>query len=395
MSDLRSLASFQTKSEDSPNRSAISPARTSDSQATRRRTSSSNPSVSSIKHFGSFCVLDTCAPGGPVTATSEDLKYVFDVGEHFFLNNQECTDASMDIVTGFDADGNEVTHLVLFSPLISPSSGRSRFLLAALIDVTFFIKDVATVPELDTISEESILDEAIATPVHSELAPFRVHDVPQKSVKYELSCEDLLGGCYIGEENRARAYSPISDRGIIPGMGMYSDMKHDPTSILCDDIWTDLAQEEMIRNRKSPLSSAASTRSGHSTPQTSPSLSAPSSNASKVDNVLDTFMSELQRLYSDFFLLAKSPLDAGFYEICNVSPSVYVTKDYVQGHLSRSSRDTLTRLSELLGGDREFDMNVRWGITGEAKQLYCIPLFGQRDLTWICMLVDVKLGLLW
>jgi len=106
-------------------------------------------------------------------------------------------------------------------------------------------------------------------------------------------------------------------------------------------------------------------------------------------------MSELQQLYSDFFLLAKSPLDAGFYEICNVSPPVYVTKDYVHGHLSRSTRDTLTQLSELLGGNSAFDMHVRWGITGEVKQLYCIPLFGQRDLTWVCMLVDVKLGLLW
>jgi hypothetical protein len=336
-------------------------------------------------------VLDTTAPGCPVTATSEDLKYVFDVGEHFFLNNQECTEASMDIVTGLDAEGNEVTHLVLFSPLISPSSGRSRFLLAALIDVTVFIKDAATVPELDTISEESIIDEGVATPICQQPAPsYHVSTAPRKNVRYELSCEDLLGGCYVDEE--PQSFSPITDRGIVPGM--YSDMKRGLTPTF-GDIWTDLAQEEMVRSRQASSPAVSIGSSGHSTPKSSPSLSDPSS-ASRVDNVLESFMSELQHLYSEFFLLAKSPLDAEFYEICNVSPPVYVSKDYVQGHLSQSSRDTVTRLGEQLGGDTAFDMSVRWGISGDTKQLYCIPLFGQRDLTWICMLVNgERLGPLW
>ena len=392
--DLRGLANSQHHVGDPP--APVSPARSA------RSTQSGQPSISSINHFGSFCVLDTHASGCPVTATSADLKYIFKVGELFFLNNQECTDASMDIVTGSDADGNEVTHLVLFSPLVSPSSGRSRFLLAALIDVTFFIKDAAAVPELDMISEESVLDEGVATPVYRQLPADRVY-VPPKVVSYELSCEDLLGGCSVEDDHdyRTIAYSR-NERGIIPGMGMYADidyadtaMKRDPTLARFEDVWTDLAREEMIRGRKRPLASAASARSGHNSVYTSPSQSERSSTLSKVDHVLENFMSELQQLYSDFFLLAKSPLDAWFYEICNVSPSVYVSKDYVHGHLSHSSRDTITQLSELLAEEAAFDINVRWGDKGEVKQLYCIPLFGQRDLTWICMLVDVKLGTLW
>ena len=392
LEDLRSLASFETKIEDTPmSDPRVDRNRTSTSRGGRQIATSSGASISSIKHFGSFCVLDTYAPGCPVAATSEDLKYVFDVGEHFFLNNQECTDASMDIVTGFDAAGNEVTHLVLFSPLISPSSGRSRFLLAALIDVTYFIKDAATVPELDTISEEeSVMDEAIATPVYRQSDPMFRNLAPGKHARYELSCEDLLGGCCIGE-NQTSASPSITDRGIVPGMGMYSDMMKGGLTSNFDDIWTDLAREEMAQNRKK----SPSTASSHSTPKSTPPLSSRSSNTSKVDDVLDSFMSELQQLYSDFFLLAKSPLDAGFYEICNVSPSVYVSKDYVHGHLSHSSPDTITRLSEHLAGDTAFDMDVRWGIQGGAKQMYCIPLFGQRDLTWACILVDMQLGLLW
>lgn len=394
LKNLRSHANFQGHIDPLPG--AMSPARSAGDEP--KRTSSDQPSIASIKHFDSFCVLDTHSSGCPVTATSEDLKYVFDVGEHFFLNNQECTDASIDIVTGYDADGNEVTHLVLFSPLISPSSGRSRFLLAALIDVTFFIKDAAAVPELDTISEESVLDEGIATPVYRHLPTVRIHDVFRKTSEYELSCEDLLGGCLVEDDiHWATGYSPINDRGNIPGMGMYADtkVKDDPGFALFDDVWTDLAREEMMRGRNSPLQSTANTGSGHTTPHTSPSPSDPSSAVLRVDEVLDSFMSELQQLYSNFFLLAKSPLDADFYEICNVSPSVYVSKDYVHGHLSHSSRNTITRLGEWLGGETAFDMDVRWGITGDVKRLYCIPLFGQRDLTWICILVDVKLGMLW
>jgi hypothetical protein len=392
--DLRGLANSQYHVGDPP--TPVSPARSA------RSTQSGQPSITSINHFGSFCVLDTHASGCPVTATSADLKYIFKVGELFFLNNQECTDASMDIVTGSDADGNEVTHLVLFSPLVSPSSGRSRFLLAALIDVTFFIKDAAAVPELDMISEESVLDEGVATPLYRQLSADQVYVSP-KVVSYELSCGDLLGGCSVEDDDdyRTPTYSS-NERGIIPGMAMYADidyadtdMKRDPSSARFEDVWTDLAREELIRGRKRPLASVVSARSGHNSVYTSPSQSERSSTLSKVDHVLENFMSELQQLYSDFFLLAKSPLDAWFYEICNVSPSVYVSKDYVHGHLSHSSRDTITQLSELLAEEAAFDINVRWGDKGEVKQLYCIPLFGQRDLTWICMLVDVKLGTLW
>ena len=395
--DLRGFANSQHHHKDSP--IPVSSARSVDCQS--RSTKSGQPSITSIKHFGSFCVLDTHASGCPVTATSADLKYIFTVGELFFLNNQECTDASMDIVTGSDADGNEVTHLVLFSPLVSPSSGRSRFLLASLIDVTFFIQDAAAVPELDMISENSVFDEGIATPVYRQRSADPVY-VPPKVGGYELSCEDLLGGCFVEDDDfRTTAYSS-TERGNIPGMGMYADidytdtdMKRHPSLARFGDVWTDLAREEMIRGRKSPLPSAASARSGHNSVYTSPSQSDRSSGVSKVDHVLENFMSELQQLYSDFFLLAKSPLDAWFYEICNVSPSVYVSKDYVHGHLSHSSRNTITQLSELLAEDTAFDIEVRWGDKGEIKKLYCIPLFGQRDLTWICMLVDMKLGTLW
>lgn len=393
LKDVRSLAGFQAHVE-KPQTPALS-ATTNGSQP-RSSTPARSP-IASIKNFESFCVLDTYLPGHPVVATSEDLKYVSDVGEHFFLNNQECRDKEIDMIPGYDADGNDLTRLVFYSPLISPSTGRSRYLLAALVDVTDFMNDAVTVSELDMISEESVLDEGIATPVHAYQQDIRTRDVVSRTSKYELSCEDLLGGCFIDDSHRPMDYCGINNRGNIPRIGMYADtdLKHKPSVALLDDVWTELAREEGLRGRNSPFTSTASTRSGHCTPHSSPSLSDPTSTGSNEDDVVDSFMARLQQLYSDFFLLAISPLDDTHYEICNVSPSVYASKAYVDKHLSRSSRGTMARLCELLGEDTAFDIRVRWGIAGEAKQLYCIPLFGQRSLTWICMLVNVKLGALW
>lgn len=212
-----------------------------------------------VKHFGSFCVLDGATEGCPVTSTSEDLRFVFDVGETFFLNNQECTGTSMDIVTGCDADGNPVTHLVLFSPLLAPSSGRSRFLLASLVDITQFIYDTATLPELETIQEESVVEESIYTPVTNR-------SVSWKLPRHELSAEDLLGGCFVSE-----------------GKG--------PFDIRNEDIWLSIASEESSRAgtpfRLKSDSRNNSPKSRNTTKHpTSSQTSSPSGEASR-DDVLE------------------------------------------------------------------------------------------------------------
>ena len=320
--------------------------------------------LTSINHFKSFCVLDTAISGCPVTATSAELKFVFDIGEQFFLNNQECQEASMDIITGFDAAGDEITHLVLFSPLVSPSSGRSRYLLASLIDVTEFMTETATLPPLDVVSEEGLPGGFGLT--HDTPAL----DNPRRTNNHELSTEDLLGGCYISESSsRARGLRRESS----------------------EDIWLALAATE---RKISPSPRRARDKSRDTrAPLTSESFKR--STSSSVDDVLEQFIASLQLIYSDFFLLGQSPLDDSIYEICNVSPKVYAGNEYVQGHLSRTPHDVLNDLSAHLSKDSAFSMPVRWGTRGEPKHLYCSPLYGQNSLTWICYLVDGAIPTLW
>ena len=327
----------------------------SSTHSIRRRSKSP---LTSVEHFRSFVVLDTSA-SAVVTGTSQDLSYIFQKGEEFLLNNQEVEGTSMDIVTGSDSAGNEVTNLLLYSPLVAPSSGRSRFMLVSLVDVSEFVSDAAALPDLDTISEEGTsvtsLPEGVATPP--------MHSGPGwTTLSHELSVDDLLGGCCLSDG---------SFRAV-------------PTQ---DDVWLDLAfsegksvdQGRRSSSRGRPQSTAQSSRSS----------------VSSIDDVLADFMTNLQGLYSDFFLLGKSPLDDDCYEICNVSPKVYEAKEYVDGHLSRTPRKTIDSLSERLTQGSSFTVEVNWGSKAEPKQLYCSPLYGQRSISWICFLVDAQMPLLW
>lgn len=302
--------------------------------------------LSSINHFSSFCVLDASSPSCPVTATSQDLRLLFDIGEDFCLDTVGIDGASMDTVTGQDAQGNAVIHLVIYNRLINPNSGRSRFVLASLLDITSFITGTASVPDLETISEESFTEEEINTPPR-----LRAHC----SSKYELPADGLAGRDSIVD------YTPRT-----------------PLRSKESDIWLDIASEETRR-----------TRSMRSTPSTPRSRSsATNSSARSIDDILDQFLASLQGLYSEFFLLGKSPLDEDTYEICNVSSKVYDSREYIEGHLTRTSASDRAHLERRLTQGASFQMRVRWGVGGELKLLYCIPLFGRSNVTWVCFLVE-------
>ncbi|ETN46853.1 uncharacterized protein HMPREF1541_01042 [Cyphellophora europaea CBS 101466] len=325
----------------------------------RRRTP-----LSLVEHFKCFVVLDTARQGCPVSGTSADLRYIFDIGENFVLNNQECEGNSMDIVSGLDAAGNEVLHLVLFTPLIVPSSGRHRFMLVSLIDVTDFVAESANqIPELDTISEEASFTDEIATP-SAQSSPH------WSTLSYKLSADDLLSGCSLQEDDDDFAQS--SKRAD-------------------EDIWLALAATEGGFRPNRPRVHGSSRSS-----QASPARSSVPSHASTTDDILDDFMSQLQELYSDFFLLGRSPLADDALEICNISPRVYQSRsDWMEGHLSHTAPVVIEQLSMKLGGVEPFTMRVRWGTRGLPKQLYCSPLYAGHSITWICYLVDELMPLLW
>lgn len=342
----------------------------------------SGDSSHSVKHFGSFCVLDTFAPGCPVTAASEDLRYVFQVGEQFFLNIRECNESWIDIVTGQKPDGSDVIHLVLFSPLMSPKTGASRFMLAALVDITDFVHEVSRLPELHSIDEDCATGEDFAPAVSA----------PPKSVgssrSYELLADELLRGCFLEDKPIPVRKSSHMPREWGPAR------KRDSW-----DVWLSLAQEaQTSKKERRRLKTLTEQRSGAGTSRspspTNTNTGTPAPSAT-VDEALDDFMSRLQELYSYSFLLARSPLDDQYYEICNVSPAIHADGDYVTGHLTHTCSEVIEGISERLGAGVAFRTMVHWGSRGDRKRLYCVPLYGQRSVTWICFLVDLHMPILW
>lgn len=348
----------------SPTASSLSVSQVSSAKPSRADIPDST-GIRQVEHFKSFCILDTTLRGYPIVATSQENRYIFEIGEQFFLNSCECEGTSMDIVTGQDAAGDPVTHLVLFTPLVIPSSGRSRFMLASLIDVTRFIHDAASLPELEKASDSSTIESDVHTPLHDRLPS------SWNPAQYKLSAEDLLGGCVLADDR---------------------ELCKKPAKESPDDIWLNLALEEKRSSgaRDTYLSTPRSKR----TPRSS-NTSHASTISSTVDEVLDDFMSDLQELYSEFFLLGKSPLDDTYFEICKVSPMLYATKDYINGHLSHTRQQAIIELSTRLAQDSPFDVEVKWGSQGLDKCLYCSPLYGQNSITWICFLVDRQMPTLW
>lgn len=302
-----------------------------------------------VNYLSSFCVLDAAAPGCPVTMTSQDLRYVFDIGEEFFLNTVAIDETDVEIITGEDSQGNPVIHFVLFSPLVSAHNGRTRFVLASMLDITSLLMDDMSVPDLETISEESFVDKELMTPPTS---------AGRRLLSYELSAENLLGGCFVPERDMCT-----------------------PVQAPKDDIWLDIASEESRKSR--------SDRASLSTPRSNSTTSSSSRDfRGNRENMLDRFLASVKQLYSDFILLANPPLAENSWEICNVSPKVYASREFIAGYLARTSATDIAELEKRLTEDTTFCMRVRWGAAGALKQLYCIPLYGRSNVTWICFIVD-------
>lgn len=307
--------------------------------------SPSLPAMMDIEHFRSFCVLDGAREGCPITSVSRDLRPVLDIGEEFTDRTRRVQGPDIDVCAGADASGNPVVHLVVYCPLVKSHSGERRFILACLLDITTIVLTVPFVPDLDATSGQSVLDDEIQTPTTF---------TPVERPWYGLSTGDLLGGCSIADELQAPKLSTE------------------------EDIWLDIATEETRRTQS--IGSVSGTSYVSST--------TPSTSSKHVETALDQLLETVQRLYSGFVVLGKSPLDEQTYEICYVSYSIHASHEYAEGQLSETFWRDQQTIERHLALDRPFQVNVHWGTKGEARRLYCAPLLGRSNITWVCFLVD-------
>jgi hypothetical protein len=368
---------------------------TSESTESTRSTINRKSSTSLVRHFASFCVIDVLAPGCPISAVSEDLRYLYDVKDRFVLNAQECTELSMDLSIGRDANGNEVTYLMLFSPLVVPGTSTARFMLVSAIDVSGYVRYAAS---LESVPEQRGGVGALEKEQQVEsLAPSweRSTSVFHQDRTYELLADDLLGGCSIQDTAPS---APKTTKHGLHGRG------YTRRNAPAEDVWVTIAREEglasrnaltrsdAIRHASAPFKPAADREPRQTAAP--PTKSEATLNCAD-ETVLGEFIEDLQVLYSEYFLLACSPINDQFYEICYVSPSVYASGEYVTGHLTHMSPSKIARFGAHLAEGHRFKTLVRWGNQGLEKQLFCIPLIGQQPVPWLCMIVDKDTPIQW
>lgn len=322
--------------------------------------------IDTIKYFRSFCVLDTMLPGNPITAISENLQPSEGLqnGEQLFLNIRESAKKPCDVIAAWDSNGGELAYLVLYSPLISPSTGQNRFVLASLVDITNLVYHRPDSRSIEGCEDGS--EEDLWLAMGWELKP--------------RTSDETLRAIYQDDLWLARTHEVRED--VINQLSQASGST---------DIWLAIADEENPRVSNPPNSEPWLNKELTESPQAMSLRSTIS-----IDIVLDQFMFNLQDLYKDFFVLARNLDDDGhYYEICSVSPSVYQSSEYVEGHISRTPPEVLEKFARKLEEGSSFTLQVRWGESGVDQRLYCVPLFGKESQSWICLLVDPELPRFW
>lgn len=339
--------------------------------------------INTLEHFSAFSILDTLSEGEPLVFASDDLwnPQFYEAGHQYFLDLQRNTDKLCEIITDTDDDGNELTYLVLFGGFPSPTTGQNRFLLASFIDITKFLDTVT----IDDMNIEKFIRQSYTaekgkppTAAAERRSPSVLKNRRRDTMSNGSSPPNSPasgGDIWIKLAVDTHHESPINNIVLTPSDDGDEDDWSSDITIINDD--SDNDNEENSKTREIQYTSSA-----------------------MLQSILDEFTNKLLNLYKNYFILARSPHDSRFYEISHVSPSLYVQRDYVAGHLSHTPPAIVAQLSRDLGRRspcrQRFSLEVKWGDDGIDKRLYCVPLFGEEGSeSWICMLIDSELPLLW
>ncbi|KAI9730763.1 MAG: hypothetical protein M1834_005732 [Cirrosporium novae-zelandiae] len=126
-----------------------------------------------------------------------------------------------------------------------------------------------------------------------------------------------------------------------------------------------------------------------------------SSNTATFDNdwsILRAFEEEITSFYTTYFVLSPWEEQSGCYRISHVSPELYRSREYIEGHFEHTSTRTIRNLAQRLGKGESVVTTIKWGSHAIEKWLYCVPLFDPLlscSDRWVCFLVDRGLPNFW
>jgi hypothetical protein len=229
-------------------------------------------------------------------------------GEGLLLSIQHAVGKSCDIITATDRDGHEVSYLVLFGQLPSAITGENRFLLTSLVDITELLSSVISGGlETESSTKENLMEtRSICLAIRSN----------------------------------SNMESLTSRHGSVSSTTPPSEL---------DDVWMAVAHEGM----QAPDIQVPQQEQNPSDHPRDDSAASP------LPEEQNGFAKRVLRLYKDYFILSKSPLDDRYYEISHVSPAVHAEGEYVSDHLTHTRPAVVEQLSEGLGSSERFTLDVK------------------------------------
>ncbi|KAI9817212.1 MAG: hypothetical protein M1827_001325 [Pycnora praestabilis] len=297
--------------------------------------------------FKSFYITDPTIEGNPIKLASQDLLPSSETSEEesWFLSMPEESEESCDLLTETDNQGNRAYSLVFTTSLVDQETGQCRYFLAPHVDITQLIRQQI----IDNLSAKDILSPVVRTPL-------------DKAIQRASKSGD-------GSRSTSRNTTPTKPAQKI------MESNEEEASAAVD--WLDIAHEEKLRaTREAPNR----THQAISKTPTSTDTLSPSSFAAAITH--------LKSLHRDYFILA--PSRSGFYEISYVSPSIFASQEYVNGHFTHTPEDVVRHLGGGLSRQEPLAIKIRWGEKGVEKEMYCCPMFGPKGQMgcWLCLLTE-------
>ncbi|WEW54660.1 hypothetical protein PRK78_000080 [Emydomyces testavorans] len=309
-----------------------------------------------LDHFSAFYILRAKPKRTSSSYASEDVWAFWTLRStiEISLNIKYDEEKICDFLNDIDANGNETIYLALINRVLTVRSGDPRLLVASIIDVTDFLNYVTY--------EDMECQKTMKAK-------------PQRPIPPSSNRRDS-GGVSSGSAF-GHSLHPVSSQTGNDASTAFSKANPSPFG----QWFSNGITEDQTENQKL-LGDHEDTVHMEDISQVA-------------QQILKEISESLLSLYGEYFILARPQTGDSVYDMSHISPRLCESGEYITAHLFYTPQAVIDRIGELLADNERFSINIKWGLEGLDKRLYCVPLFGQRSRPWLCLLIDPTLPNLW
>lgn len=327
-----------------------------------------------LNYFAPFIVFNTTLSDFPVVAASSDIREAIDVERSLLSSLQDCAlkGRSKALFRGQTFQGYEIIYLAQFSPMRLPDTGRTHSMLVTFTDVSEFVS-LLWQQEAETLDREGEgLWVAIANDVRPEARTGRRDSHSDHYDLWFATASELIDSKRSGENEASDS----------------------------EDVWMSVARDEMSEGRADTSTTRTSPEpsswhrsfsklkpQAHGLLSSLRQISAMVTPRARSHPFFNAFLRRFEKQDVDVIILRRSIVDERYHEILAVSTSVYESGLGMSDILRPTLQKAMRNLAENLQQGRQFQAIVRWGTGQVKKHMYCVPMYYEGRLFWVCRVV--------